>query len=408
MRIAFISQHFYPEQFSNNAMARELVRRGHEVDAFAGVPNYPSGHFFPGYSNTKKRTETWEGVNINRILTVPRGQRKWSLIVNYLTYSIAGSIKVLFEKKRLDVVFVSQLSPVLMMMPGIVMKWKMRRKLVCWVQDIWPESATYTLGLHNRLVVAFLNTICGWLYRQADIVLVQSAAFHDMLTRFGVPPERIKLLPNTAPENYRPLTKEQARRYAPLVPHTGFKLMFAGNIGESQDFDTLIEAAVLLRERHDVHWLIVGSGRDEQRVKALVAKRGLDDWFHFLGRYPEEDMPSLFAHADAMLVSLKEIPIFALTVPYKTQCYMACGKPIIGSLNGEGARIINTSGAGIAVNAGEPLALADAIVKVATTTSDQRNAFSKNSRRYFDENFSASKVYDDLERVLMSAGTAEN
>ncbi|MXO02734.1 glycosyltransferase family 4 protein [Shinella zoogloeoides] len=377
-----------------------MADRGHDVSVCTAVPNYPSGRFFDGYSNRSNRTERWGKILIHRAWTVPRGKSALSLFVNYITFPVAASIKVLLAKARPDVVFVSQLSPVFMVLPGILQKWKTGCGLVYWVQDIWPESATYTLGLRNRLVVGLLNAICGWLYRRADLVMVQSAAFNDMITRFGVPPARIRLLPNTAPDSYRPLTPEQAPDYAALVPQEGFRLMFAGNIGESQDFDTLVAAAVLLRGREDLHWVIVGSGRDEARVRRLVVENGLGERFHFLGRHPEEAMPKFFAHADAMLVSLKDIPIFALTVPYKVQCYLACGKPIIASLAGEGARIVNESGAGIAVAAGRPQALAEAIAKMMDATPSRRHAFAAGARRYFDNNYAADKVYDILEQTL--------
>lgn len=400
MKVLFVSQYFFPEQVSNNRISKELSRRGHEVVVYTAVPNYPSGRIFEGYSNRLRRSERWGDIRIWRAWTVPRGRNALQLLVNYVVFPFAASMKTLFGKERPDVVFVSQLSPIFMVLPGAVQKWKTGSPLVYWVQDIWPESATYTLGLRNRFVVGLLNRLCGWLYRQADVVMVQSAAFHDMITRFGVPSDRIRLLPNTAPENYRPIAPEKAPEYAGIVPQSGFRLMFAGNIGESQDFDTLVAAAALLRERENLHWVIVGSGRDEERVKQLVAAKGLESRFHFLGRFPEDAMPQFFAHADAMLVSLKDIPIFALTVPYKMQCYMACGKPIIAALNGEGARILNESGAGIAVAASQPQQLADAIVQMMDAPPAHRQAYAANSRRYFDANYAASKVYDYLEQTL--------
>lgn len=401
MRIAFISQYFYPEQFSNNAIAQELAHRGHEVHAFPCVPNYPAGRFFEGYSNTERREEEWENVRISRAYTVPRGRRTITLIANYTIYPVAASWTMFRQlKQRADVSFVSMPSPLFQAFAGIFLRWRTGTPCVYWVQDVWPESVTYTLGLRNRFIVGLLNAICGWLYRRADLVMIQSGAFHDMIARFGVPPERIRILPNTAPDGYRPLTPKQAPEYASMIPQDGFRLMFAGNIGESQDFDTLIAAANLLRDRRDLHWVIVGSGRDEERVKRLIKDKGLEERFHFLGRHPEEAMPKFFAHADAMLVSLKDVPIFALTVPYKTQCYMACGKPIIASLNGEGARIVEDSGAGIAVPASQPQALADAITEMMDAGPDRLASHAANASSYFEANYSASKVYKDLENAL--------
>lgn len=408
MKILFISQYFFPEQVSNNSISREMVRMGNDVSVITAVPNYPSGRFFDGYSNKEKRSERWAGVGVWRSWTVPRGSTKIKLLLNYVVFPLTASLKVLFGNARPDVTFVSQLSPIFMILPGVVQRWKTGCGLVFWVQDIWPESATYTLGLRNRFIIGLLNMLCGWLYRRADIVLVQSGAFRAMIARFGVPDERIRVLPNTAPEAYRPLAPADAPEYAAIVPQNGFRLMFAGNIGESQDFDTIVAAAILLRDQKDLHWVIVGSGRDEERVKRIVTDNGLEDCFQFLGRHAEGEMPKFFAHADAMLVSLKDIPIFALTVPYKVQCYMACGKPIIASLNGEGARIINESGAGMAVAASQPKALADAVMKMMGADSAQRLSYATNSRNYFDQNYSAAKIYGDLEAALHDAARLKN
>ncbi|MHA6689590.1 glycosyltransferase family 4 protein [Devosia sp. A449] len=408
MKVLFISQYFFPEQVSNNNLAKEMMRREHEVAVFTAVPNYPAGKFFEGYSNCKRREDVWNGIRITRARTVPRGSSRFQLLLNYLAFPLAAGVKVLFGKARPDVVFVSQLSPIFMVLPGVLQKWKTGVGLVYWVQDLWPESATFTLGIRNRFVVGLLSTVCGWLYRRADIVLVQSAAFRQKMLGFGVPNDRIRVLPNTAPDSYRPLSSAEAPEYHDLVPQEGFRLMFAGNIGESQDFDTIISAVGLLQHYEHLHVVVVGSGRDEARVRQLVTERALDNRFRFLGRFPEEEMPKLFAHADAMLVSLKDTPIFALTVPYKVQCYLACGKPVVASLNGEGARILVESGAGIAVDAGRPRQLADAIGRMIDEGPEQRNQYAAAARRYFDENYSTKLVYDQLERALVDVATGRS
>lgn len=404
MRIALISQYFYPEQFSNNGIALELTDRGHEIHVFPCVPNYPAGRFFPGYSNTQMRSEIWNGIRISRAFTVPRGKSPISLLANYLCYPIAVSWTICRRmKEKADVSFVSMPSPIFQAMAGIILRWRTNTPCVYWVQDIWPESATYTLGIRNRVAVRILDHLCGWLYRQADLVMVQNSAFYPMISRFGVPADRIRVLPNTAPAGYAPVNKSDAYQYASLISQTGFRLMFAGNIGESQDFDTLVAAADVLRDRADLHWVVVGSGRDEERVKTKIDSMNLQDRFVFLGRYPEKEMPSIFAHADAMLISLKDIPIFSLTVPYKTQCYMACGKPIIAVLNGEGARIIEESGSGIVASAGDARGLASAIETMMDSTPAEMDRYQANSLNYFEVNFSAKEVFDGLELALKHA-----
>ncbi len=405
MKILFISQYFFPEQVSNNKMAEHLSSRGHSVEVCCAVPNYPAGEFFDGYSNSVRKEE-WHGeVLIKRVWTIPRGKSKLQLLLNYLTFPLAACLDILKKQRKPDVVFVSQLSPIFMIIPGIIQKWRSRCGLVCWIQDIWPESATFTLGIRSKIVISMLQVICGWLYRRADIVLVQSEGFVSRVAEFGVPRDRIRVLPNTAPPVYRPLNAEEAPEYAKMVPQSGFRLMFAGNIGESQDFDTVVAAACLLRDRDDLSWVVVGSGRDEVRVRRLVKENGLEARFFFLGRFREEEMPSLFAHADAMLVSLKDTPIFTITVPYKTQCYLACGKPIVASLGGEGARIITEAGAGLAVPPGRPEALARAIEQLMGSGAEQMQKYAENSRKYYEEKYSPEKVYSILENSIFDASS---
>lgn len=368
------------------------------------VPNYPSGVFFDEYSNFQRRLERWEGIQIWRALTIPRGKSKWQLVANYLLYPFAAMWTALRRVRgKVDVSFVSMPSPLLQALAGIWFRWVRRTPTVYWVQDLWPESATYTLGISNPLATKLLLWLCRWIYQRADLILVQSAAFPDRITRFGVPAERIRVFPNTAPEFYAPLHPHDAPAERKLVKQDGFRLMFAGNIGESQDFDTLIQAAELLLHRDELHWIIIGSGRDMERVQKEIARRGLHPRFDFIGRFPEERMPYFFAHADAMLVSLKDTPIFSLTVPYKVQCYMACGKPIVASLNGEGARIIEASGAGIVVPASSPVLLAQAIETMIDTPVARQREMGRKGRAYFEVNYAPDRVMADLERWLSEA-----
>lgn len=404
LSIAFVSQYFFPEQFSNNAIVEELIRRGHSVDVVTGVPNYGRESFFEGWSNRERREEDWNGARIHRARSVARGRSKLRLLLNYVTFPVAGSWTALRKVKRLpDVSFVSMTSPPFQALPAIILKWLRGVPTVYWVQDIWPESAIETLKLKNRLAVAALNAICGWLFRRADLVLVQSAAFPPMIMRFGIAQDRIRVLPNTAPVMYHPMAPEEAPWAQALLPPAGFRVMFAGNIGESQDFDTLLAAAHLLRAREALHWVIIGSGRDLERVRARVEELGIAERFHLLGRHPEETMPGFFAQADALIVSLRDINIFNLTVPYKVQCYMACARPILAAIAGEGARIIEAAEAGITAAPSNPESLAVAVTRMMDLSEGERRAMGKSARDYYDAHYSGAQVYGDLESWLRDA-----
>ncbi len=404
LSVAFVSQYFFPEQFSLNAMAEDLVLRGHRLTVLTGVPNYGRASFFDGYSNRERRDEDWRGARVLRAWSVARGKSKLRLLLNYLTFPITGTWMAYRRfRQRPDVIFVSLLSPVFQALPAIFLSWYHRAPLVYWVQDIWPESAIHTLRLRNRFAISGLTAVCRWIFGRADLVLVQSEAFPPMVARFGVPADRIRVLPNTAPQMYQPLDAASAPQIRDLMPKAGFTLMFAGNIGESQDFDTLLEAACLLRDREALHWVIIGSGRDLDRVRAKVAELGLEDRFHLLGRYPEEDMPRFFAQADALIVSLRENDIFNLTVPYKIQCYMACGKPILAAISGEGARVIRQSAGGIVVSPSQPAEMAEAIRRLMDLSPDARQDMGRQARAYFDRQYTRDLVYGNLERWLLEA-----
>lgn len=404
LNILFLSQYFHPEQFLNNHVAKELAAKGHQVDVVCCVPNYPTGSFFDGYSNKVKREERWEGVSVHRVFTVPRGKSAVQLLANFLIYPIAASFRLArLRNSRADVSFVSMPSPLFQALAGMFAKRMWGIPTVYWVQDIWPDSAIITLGIKNRFVIMALNAICGALYRAADLVMVQSDGFHAKIMEFGVPAEKIVTLPNCAPAAFVPLERERVpNRIRSLIPDGRRTLMFAGNIGESQDFDTIIEAASLLPAQAEIQIVIVGSGRDEARVRHEVTRRGLEGRFIFLGRHPESDMPAFFACADMMLVSLRDEPIFALTVPSKVQAYMACGKPILASLRGEGAAIVQKLGIGIAVPPSDAEALRDAILRVQCLPDHELSEMGSTAKHAYDRSFSLEAITASLVRGLRS------
>ena len=404
LHILLISQYFYPEQFSNNAIAKNLVARGHEVTSVPCVPNYPDGQFFPGYSNSLRRREVWEGVEVVRARTVPRRRNKLSLVANYATYPFAAIRAIAASRgTQADVSFVSMPSPLTQAFAGIWARRKWGIPTVYWVQDLWPETLQYLFGIKDGAFLRLLDRVCGWLYRKADIVMVQSPAMIPLVARHGVPEDRIRVLHNTAAAFYRPVAAGDHPDIAAQVPDRPFTLMFAGNMGESQGLEVLVDAMDKLRERNDISVAMVGSGRGMEALQARIAALGLQDRFAFLGRHPEEEMPGFFAQADALFLSLRDLPNFALTLPYKIQTYLACAKPVIASIAGEGARVTREAGAGLACPPEDPDALAEAIATMADMSADDRTAMGRRGRAYFEKHFAADVIYTTLERALHDA-----
>jgi glycosyltransferase involved in cell wall biosynthesis len=227
---------------------------------------------------------------------------------------------------------------------------------------------------------------------------VQSQAFIEPIRQLGIAKEKLVFLPNSAESFYRPLDPEMVAAPTPLPP--GLRILFAGNVGAAQGFDTIIDAAALLVTETDIHWLVVGEGRELAQVKAEVARRRLTERIRFFGRYPAETMPAWFAHAHVLLVSLRPAPAFSFTIPSKLQSYMACGRPILAVLDGEGARIVAEAGAGLTVPAGDAQALADAVLLMRGLSDGERENMGRRGREYYDVNFDRNLIMDRLENLM--------
>lgn len=399
MKILIVTQYFWPENFRINDLALGLRERGHEVTVFTGKPNYPEGRFFPGYGFFGRAQEDYHGVRVIRVPLIPRGAGgSLALFFNYLSFALFGSLLAPLRcRGAFDAILVYEPSPVTVGLPALALEWAKRAPVLFWVQDLWPETLSATGAVRSRWVLALVDRLVRFIYRRCDLVLVQSQAFTPRVQAQGVPAGKVRYYPNSAEALYRPVAVEPQAPERRLLP-PGFRVMFAGNIGAAQDFETIMAAAEKLKAEHDVRWVIVGDGRQYAWVEQEIARRGLRGTVHLLGRHPVESMPRFFALADVMLVTLKNDPIFALTIPAKIQSYLACGRPIVAALDGEGAQVVRESGAGIAVGAGDASALADAVSKLHRTPAPEREAMGRRGREYFERQFERSLLVSRLEK----------
>jgi glycosyltransferase involved in cell wall biosynthesis len=401
MRILIVSQYFWPESFRVNDLALGLKERGHDVVVLTAKPNYPKGVFYKGYSFFSPSTEIWNGIKVYRSSIIPRGKGgAFRLFINYFSFPFFASIKSLFIKEKFDLVFVYQLSPILIALPGIIYKKIYKVPLYHYIQDLWPESISAGGGIKNKYILYLMNAITKYIYRNSDKILVQSKAFIPFLLKQNTNPDQLIYYPNSAEKFYNLAPKEF--KYTSILP-AGFNIIFAGNIGEAQSFDTLIKSAVLLKERGiSVNWVIIGDGRMKLQVEKKIQELELNDTFFMLGAYPVNEMPNFFSCADALLVSLKSDFIFTLTIPSKIQSYLACGKPIIGSLDGEGAEIIKEAMAGYTSAAEDAVGLTDSIQALVELNEFERIKLGQNARKYFENEFEREKLLDKLENIIKS------
>ncbi len=386
MKVLVICQYYKPEPFRITDICEELVQRGHEVTVVTGVPNYPMGKVYEGYHKGEKRDETVGGVKIHRCFTISRKRGIVFRFMNYYSYAIFSALYVQKMSEDFDVVFVNQLSPVMMANAGIKYKQKHQVPLVLYCLDLWPESLTSGKISRHGLIYHYFHKVSEKIYRQADEILITSQSFAGYFEKeFGI--KGVRYLPQYA-ENI--FSAELCQK----KPNGYIDMMFAGNIGAAQSVETIIEAAILTSDELNLRWHIVGDGSEFEKMKRL-ANRSENIIFH--GRKLLEEMPRYYAMADAMLVTMKKSPVLSLTLPGKVQTYMAAGKPIIGAIDGETAQVIKEAHCGICTPAEDATGLAESVRKFVHMEKEEMG---KNARKYYEEHFDKKMFIDDVVRIL--------
>ena len=394
MRILIISQYFYPENFRINDLCLGLKDKGHEVSVLTGKPNYPNGKFYNGYTFLNKRLESYHGIKVYRSHLIPRGSASgFRLFLNYISFVIFAPLRILSINGNFDRVFVYAPSPITVGFVGIFASIYFRAKPFLWVHDLWPESVKDAGGINNKIILSLINFMTKSIYYFYDNILVQSPSFKNYLVDQGVKSEKIIYYPYYAESFYNVVDKNE--KIENMFPK-GLNIVFAGNIGVAQSFDTIIEAVkIALNDVKSLNIIVLGEGRDKERILKKIKKNNLNN-FYFMGSFPPESMPEYFASADALLVSLKKSKIFSSTIPGKLQSYLACGKPIIASLDGIGAKIVSDASCGFSSDAEDFQGLAQSIIAFSKLKDVDRLKLGENGRKYYENEFERKKLLSKL------------
>ena len=384
--ILLVTNHFYPETFRCNDIAFEMAKRGHRVKVLTGIPDYPQGKYHEGYSVFKKRVEKIRGVEVVRVPVIPRGDgSKLRMIIHYASSVCAFMAYALYQAvfHTYEVVYVHDTSPAFIALPAVLLKKLRKTPVVLWILDMWPESLIAG-GVRSHKVHALVGRMMKMIYRNSDRIQISSLGFRSLLTERGVSDKKIEYLPNWSDDAMTgaalPLPDEIKKR----LPH-GFKIMFAGNMGEAQNLENIMKAALLLKNEK-IQFVFLGDGRKKKWVEEFVSTHGLKNTVHLLGRQPMEYMPAYFAQASIMLVALCNEPFLNLTLPAKVQAYMSCAKPILGFMNGEGRDIIEKSGCGWAVPADEVDGFAAIVRHIASLDESTLAEYGRSGSEFYQSN----------------------
>jgi len=400
MRLLVVSQYFWPENFRINDLVAELVRRGHQVTVLTGLPNYPDGQVFRRFRADPDLYANYEGAEIIRVPMTARGKGGLRLMLNYLTFAFSASVLGLWKLRgrKFDAIFTCQLSPVTVGLPAAALRTAKRAPMAFWVLDLWPESLQAVGVVRSPAILQIVGKLITFIYKRCDLILAQSKSFIPQIQKYAGQNIRVMYFPSWAEQVF---SSQEAIPAEEVPLKTGsFNVMFAGNIGDAQDFPAVLAAAALLKSDARIRWLIVGDGRAAPWVADEIKRRNLQECVLMLGRYPVERMPAFFRHADALLVSLKDEPIFSMTIPGKLQSYLAAGVPVVAMLNGEGAEVVKSSHSGLTCAAGDHDGLANAVVKLAEMTEVERQLMGKNGLDVSAQEFDRAGLMDRLERWL--------
>jgi glycosyltransferase involved in cell wall biosynthesis len=400
MRILVVSQYYWPETFRITEVVQALRDEGCEVLVLTGQPNYPEGVPFKGYSWWSMRTEQHDGVTIFRVPLFPRGKGSaLRIALNYLSFICFAAAfgPWLLRRRSIDSILVFAPSPILQAIPAIWLAKLKNASMVTWVQDLWPESLIATGFVRSPRILSAVSSLVRWIYRKSDLLLVQSQAFVDPVRKMAA----------STPVIYHPnpgdfaFSEPGKKEDCPINFGAGFNVVFTGNLGTVQALEAILDAAEILLEEAGITLYLIGSGSRSDWLRSEISRRNLDN-VQLPGRFPLKAMPSIMSRASALLVSLVRSPIMSQTVPSKIQAYLAAGRPIIASLDGEGARVILEAGAGVASPAEDARGLSDAILLLRGLPTDELERMGRNARAYYEANFEPRLLSLKLKQYLLS------
>lgn len=390
MRILVVCQYYKPEPFRLSDICETLAARGHAVTVVTGTPNYPMGEVYPGYEGDAHRDEVSGGVRVHRCPIHPRKRGAFHRFWNYYSFVWASRRYLARLEEPFDVVFVNQLSPVMMAESALWYAGRHSLKTVLYCLDLWPESLTAGGIRPGSPVYRLFRTVSRRVYRRADEILVTSRGFIPYFREvLGLETDNIRCLPQYAEELFGDVP--------PVRTHPApYHFLFAGNIGEQQSVETILAAAREVEDDPRIHIDIVGDGSALPRCREIA--EGLTN-VTFHGRRDVSEMPALYAGADAMLVTMKNGPLLSRTLPGKVQSYLAAGRAVVGAINGETAEVIAAAKCGVCVAAEDAHALA--LELRALAEHPERLAdYGANARRYCRENFQKEAFMETLTDAL--------
>ncbi len=410
MRILILSQWFDPEPTLKGLIfAKKLVRQGFDVEVVTGFPNYPGGRVYSGYKIKLIQRECIDGVWITRLPLYPNhDQSPIKRVLNYTSFAASALVYGLFIAKRADVMYAYH-PPLTVGVAASLIRLVRGIPLVYDIQDIWPDTLRATGMLNNPRALALVGRVCDWVYGLVDRLVVLSPGFKRLLVQRGVPASKIDVIYNWADESA--LMSPIVAVPADFPAADRFRVVFAGNMGKAQALDAVLDAAAILQARGSLASLVMlGGGVEVSRLKTRALEMKLRNMV-FLSPVPMSEVGAVLSAADVLLVHLRKDPLFEVTIPSKTQAYMAVGKPLLMAVNGDAAELVRQAQCGLTAESENPQALADVLDAMASMTTDELLTMGESGRRFYRQELclqvGAAKFVKVFESLTLKLRRAE-
>jgi len=398
-RVLIITQWFDPEPtFKGLLFAKELVARGFDVEVITGFPNYPGGKLYEGYRIKLIQKEMIEGVTITRVPLFPSHDKsKLGRMANYISFACSSLLYGMFFAKRPDIIYVYH-PPLTVSVSALIIKLFRRVPVVLDIQDMWPDTLKATGMITNLYLLSFVSKVCNLIYSSVTKIIVLSPGFKDLLIDRGVPESKIEVIYNWADEKVlRTSANETPKELASIK---GFKILYAGNAGEAQGLNVILDTALLIKDDvPKLQFIVLGKGLQIDDLKRRAIGLNLDN-VHFLDPVGMEEVGGFLGSADALLIHLRADPLFKITIPGKTQAYMAVGKPIIMGVSGDAADLVLRADCGVCFEPENSVALAEASKSLMLLDSTDILKLEKNSKKFYDENLSVKAGVNSFANIF--------
>ncbi|MCD5401116.1 glycosyltransferase family 4 protein [candidate division NPL-UPA2 bacterium] len=403
MRILLLTQWFDPEPiFKGLPFAKELVKLGHEVEVLTAFPNYPGGKVYDGYRIRPFQREVMAGIKVTRVMLYPSHDKSGlRRMANYVSFAVSAVVLGLFLIKPADIMYVYH-PPATIGFPAVIFHLLRRMPFVYDIQDLWPDTLVSTGMLNNKFLLTAVNQWCKFVYRQASRITVLSPGFKKRLVARGVPEDKIEVIYNWCDDSEIKSVEGDEKLAKELGMAEKFNVVFAGTMGIPQKLATVLEAARIIEKKYPVvQFVFVGGGVDVSRLQQKAKEMQLSNVL-FLPRMPMSEIGKVLSLADVLLVHLKEDPLFEITIPSKTQAYMAAGRPIIMGVRGDSAKLVERAGAGYACIPEDSYSIAAVVEKMFLLPREQLEAMGEAGRVYYERELALSVGVRKFEAIFRS------